>query len=337
MSIRSSSRVRWVTAFSCAAALALLAGCSDDQAPEAGSVAGCPDGTVVRSAPQLDDALSSAVPGDVVLLRAGTYDGRFVIDRSGSEEAPIVLCGERGAVLSGGSTADGYALHLDGAAHWRLEGFTVRGAAKGVVLDGSSDNELVGLSVERTGEEGLHLRRASSRNLVERVRVTDTGLRRADIGEGIYVGSAESSWCRVSDCEPDRSDDNRIVDAEVSRTSAETIDVKEGTTGGLLRGNRLDGAGSSADSLIDVKGNGWTIDGTVGINAPRNGAAVFRILDGWGERNTFGGNRFDVPASGWAVELVSAARTRANEVACTNTAVVSGVERPDRVTPGGCR
>jgi nitrous oxidase accessory protein NosD len=328
-----------VTRLSLAALLvaAAAAGCSGSDASTPTTIAGCPRGDLVESAAQLDDALAAAGPGDVLLLADGTYEGRFVIDRSGTSDAPIVLCGGRDAVLDGGSTDDGYALHLDGASHWRISGVTVRGAAKGLVLDESSDNEIVDLAVERTGEEAVHLRRNSSRNLVEGNRVSDSGLVRRDIGEGIYVGSAESSWCRVTACAPDRSDGNRLVDNHVSRTGAETIDVKEGTTGGLLSGNRLDGTGSGADSLIDVKGDDWRVEGTIGTASPGNGAAVYRILDGWGEGNVFRGNRFEVPPSSWAVEVVGAARSGGNVVECTNVAVVSGARADDRVTPGGCR
>lgn len=316
--------------------LLLASGCGAG-APERGSLPGCPDGELVSGASQLVDRLASAAPGDVLLLRPGTYEGHFVIDRSGSATAPVVLCGGRDAVLDGGSTADGYALHLEGADHWRVTGVTVRGAAKGIVLDGSSDNEIVGVAVERTGEEGVHLRRHSSRNIVRDSTVTGTGLARRDIGEGIYVGSAEGSWCRLTSCEPDRSDGNRVVGNRVSETSAEPIDVKEGTTGGLLSGNHLDGTGSDADSLIDVKGNGWTVEGTIGAGSSGDGAAVYRILDGWGQGNVFRGNRFEVPASGWAVQIVGPARSQGNLVDCTNVAAVSGRPETARVTPGGCR
>jgi nitrous oxidase accessory protein NosD len=328
---------------SCGALVTLVAvaGCStggeDDPSPAMTSVPGCPDGVPVASAAQLRDALSSAEPGDVMVLEDGTYDGHFVIDRSGTSDAPIVLCGSRAAVLDGGSTGAGYALHLDGASHWRVRGLTVMGAAKGVVLDGSSDNELVGLAVEAAGEEAVHLRRNSSRNLVQGSRVDGAGTARRDIGEGIYVGSAESNWCRVTACKPDRSDHNRLVGNDVSGTAAEPIDVKEGTSGGLVSGNRLDGSGSDADSLIDIKGNGWTVEGTVGTASPGNGAAVYRILDGWGRGNVFRGNRFEVPSSGWAVEVFGAARSGGNVVDCTNVAIVSGAPADGRVVPGGCR
>ena len=54
--------------------------------------------------------------------------------------------------------------------------------------------------------------------------------------------------------------------------AAEPIDVKEGTFTGVIRGNTFDGRGisgqNSADSWIDVKGIGYTIEGNTGTFAP---------------------------------------------------------------------
>lgn len=317
-------------------AVGSVAGCSSDSAGGV-AVPGCPDGPTVTTASELTDSLAAARPGDVIVLAPGTYRGTFVADRPGAPDAPIVLCGTSSAVLDGETLTSGYTLHLDGVDHWQVRGITVTRGAKGLVLDESSDNEIVDVTVGRTGEEAVHLRRNSSRNLVQDSRISGAGLSRPDIGEGIYVGSAESSWCTLTGCSPDRSDANQLIGNRVEGTTAESIDIKEGTTGGILRGNSLDGTGmTSADSLIDVKGNDWTIEGTTGTESPGNGAAVFEILAGWGEGNAFRGNRFEVPASAWAVEIFDGARGSGNSVDCTNVAVVAGRESPDRVLPGGC-
>ncbi|MCL3820209.1 right-handed parallel beta-helix repeat-containing protein [Aeromicrobium wangtongii] len=311
------------------------AGCSGSDEDAPAPAGGCPDGRVVKTSAELADELAAAKAGDVIVVAPGAYGGSFVADRAGEASAPIVLCGESSAVLDGGER--GYTLHLDGVSHWRVQGLTVRGGAKGIVLDQSSDNQIVDVTVERTGEEGIHLRRGSSRNLVERSRISGTGTTRPDIGEGIYIGSAESNWCSLTDCEPDRSDANSVIGNRIENTTAEAIDIKEGASDGVVRGNHLDGAGSTrADSLIDVKGNGWTIEKNTGAASPGNGAAVFEILDGWGRANVFRDNRFEVPATRWAVEVFGAARAGGNVVACSNAALVAGRPAPDRVAPRGC-
>jgi hypothetical protein len=299
--------------------------------------ASCPAGTLVSTAAELTDALSAATPGAVVVLADGRYAGTFTIAASGTAAEPITLCGASGAVLDGGSIDSGYTLHLQGASNWRLEGFTVTGGQKGVMLDGSSSNVLTGLTVTRTGDEALHLRAGSSDNTVQDSTISTTGLRNARFGEGVYVGTAQSNWCTVSACNPDASDRNLISGNTITGTTAEAIDVKEGTTGGRLLANTLDGSAiTEVDSLIDLKGSGWTVSDNRGTAAPTDGVQVHVIVDGWGAGNTITANDFAVAASGYAVAVVGAARGAGNEVGCDNVATMAGTDAPGRVTNVTC-
>ncbi|MGA1838761.1 right-handed parallel beta-helix repeat-containing protein [Herbiconiux sp. 11R-BC] len=319
--------------------LAAVSGCATagPASAPASAPASCPSGTLVSTASGLTDALAAATPGTTVVLADGRYEGRFTVAVSGTAAAPITLCGASGAVLDGGGTDSGYTLHLQGASHWRLEGFSVSGGQKGVMLDGSSSNALTGLTVSGTGDEAVHLRAGSSDNLVEKSTISGTGRSTAEFGEGVYVGSAQSNWCTISACDPDRSDRNRISGNTISGTTAEAIDVKEGTTGGQLLGNALDGSAATAvDSLIDVKGSDWVVSRNTGTAAPKDGAQVHVILDGWGARNAFDGNSFAVAASGYAVSIVGDARAAGNQVACDNRATVAGADAPGRATNVTC-
>ncbi|MGI5125368.1 right-handed parallel beta-helix repeat-containing protein [Pseudonocardia sp. CA-107938] len=301
--------------------------------PPVATVADC--GTtgvsVVRDTAALTAAIAAARPGSVIALAPGTY-GAVEVASAGSADAPITLCGPRDAVVDGGSTTDGYTVHVEDARYWTLRGFTVRGGQKGVMLDGAQHVVLDGLLVTGTGDEGVHLRRNSTDNVVRGLTVRDTGLRQAKFGEGIYIGSAESNWCELTDCRPDRSDRNVVEDNTISETTAESVDVKEGTTGGVVRGNTFDGAGmSAADAWVDVKGNGWTITGNRGTAAPTDGFQVHEITDGWGVDNTFSANTASVAADGYVVNVTRNADR--NTVTCDNAAVgaAKGISR------GRCR
>jgi nitrous oxidase accessory protein NosD len=263
----------------------------DQPLPPVQAVA-CPaGGTTVTTADELTEALSGAAPGQVIRLAAGTYEGAFVATASGGPDAPIWLCGGRDAVLDGGGIKEGYILHLDGATHWRLVGFSLRNGQKGVMADGTVGSVVQGLSVTGTGDEAIHLRGHSTDNLVIDNDISDTGKRRDKFGEGVYIGSAVSNWCTVSDCRPDRSDRNVVAGNRISATTSENIDIKEGTTGGLVVDNTFDGAGTTAaDSWVDVKGTAWTIRGNRGTDAPLDGFQTHRIEDRWGERNLFTAN-----------------------------------------------
>ncbi len=271
----------------------------------------------MRDAAGLRKALASAEPGDVIRLADGEYVGGFEITRSGTRRGPIFLCGSREAVLDGQNDTH-YVLHVNGAAWWRLVGFSVRNGRKGIVADRAHSDVLSGLFVSGTGDEAIHLRTFSTDNLVVGNVVRDTGHRRDKFGEGIYVGSANSNWCRYTDCKPDRSDHNAIVGNDIADTSSESIDVKEGTTGGIVSGNRLSGDGmTAADSWIDVKGNGWLVERNTGRNSPEDGIQTHVVADGWGRHNVFRANRLVVNGPGFGIYVHDEQRSE-NVVRCDN-------------------
>jgi hypothetical protein len=289
-----------------------------------GSVEGCPEGTLVASAGALQVALGAVDPGEVIVLAPGRYVGNFVLDRSGTADRPITLCGTADSVLDGGDVEGGYVVHLDGASYWRLSGFTVTNGQKGVMADGMVGSLIDGLTVTHIGDEGIHLRRMSTDNVVRNNKVSDTGLRRDKFGEGIYIGSAESNWNDITGGEPDTSDRNIVEGNIITATTAESIDVKEGTSDGIVRGNTFDGSAMTedgADSWVDIKGNGWLIEGNTGFNSLLDGFQTHEIIDGWGTRNVFRGNTANVHGPGFGFSLTPA---RDNVVTCDNKASAAG-------------
>jgi len=295
-------------------------------------------------------ALAEATPGTMIRLREKTYAGRFVARNSGTLARPIVLCGPRGAVLDGGAHDTGYVLHLDGADRWTLSGFTVRHGKKGIVLDEADFVLITGLLVHDIGEEAVHFRDFSSDNVMSHSEIRDTGRYEAGYGEGAYVGSAISHW--RDSATPDRSDRNQLLHNKFGPgVAAEHIDLKEGTSGGVVRGNVFDGRGMTganyADSWIDVKGNNWRIEANSGTDALRDGFQVHARVDGWGNDNVFTGNAAAVngPGYGFALDeattgnvvacdnIVSAAGAGASNVACRETAAAPGTGTLDASRP----
>lgn len=280
----------------------------------------CPAATVtVSEGDGLQAALTSAKPGDVIVMVDGVYGGEFTTTSSGTSGKPIFLCGSSNAILEGDGHSGGYVMHLDGAKYWRLVGFTVRNGQKGVMADGTVGSIIQGLTIHSIGDEALHLRRNSTDNTVVANTIYDTGNRRDKFGEGIYVGSAKSNWCSITDCEPDRSDRNVIQGNVIYGVTAEGLDIKEGTTGGIVKGNTFDGGsmtGGGGDSWVDVKGNSWIIENNTGTNSSMDGFQVHEILNGWGEGNVFRGNTAKVNGPGFGFSLTP---EQDNVVACSNT------------------
>lgn len=255
----------------------------------------------------------------------GTYSGHFSVTVSGTEAAPITLCGDRGAVLDGGSTKSGYAFYVNGADWWRLIGFTVQGGQKGVVTDHAHHVLVQHLLVQGTGDEAIHLREFSTDNTVDGNMIRNTGSHDAKFGEGIYVGTAHSNWCRYTNCNPDNSDRNVISNNDISDTTAENIDIKEGTSGGVIENNRLSGQGmveSAATAWVNVKGNGWTVVGNMGQSSIKDGFQVHVVYAGWGQRNVFRSNHAEVDGPGFGYYVQSP--SLATVLTCDNTATAAG-------------
>ncbi|AEH08183.1 MULTISPECIES: right-handed parallel beta-helix repeat-containing protein [Protofrankia] len=287
----------------------------------------CPAGEpTVRNAGDLKTALASAKPGAVIRLADGTYAGGFTIARSGTAAQPIWLCGSRNAVLDGQDDTD-YILHIDHASYVRLSGFSVRNGKKGVMADGVQHSIIAGLSVSAIGDEAIHLRSFSSDNLVTGNVIRNTGNRSEKFGEGVYVGSASSNWCKYSNCRPDNSDRNSIIGNDIAGTTSENIDIKEGTTGGIISGNTLSADRLvEADSWIDLKGNGWTVVDNTGRGGGsiKDGIQTHVESAGWGRRNIIRNNSLAVNGGGFGVYIHNGDSTQ-NVVGCDNR--IQGAER----------
>jgi hypothetical protein len=288
----------------------------------------------VSTSTQLASALAAAVPGTTIRLADGRYTGRFKVTRSGTATAPIRLTGTRNAVLDGGGISGGYVLHLDRASYWQVDGITVTNAAKGIVLDQSSHVVLTNLAVHHSGAELVLMRNYSSDNTISSCQIFDSGLVTPGYGEGVYIGLAVSNWSSTSQSRtgggPDRSDRNRIVGNHIYATTAENVDIKEGTTGGLISGNRFDATGMTganyADSWVDIAGNEYVVRDNVGVNPGSSlldGYQTHVQVTGWAERNVFEGNASAVNAGGYGINIHT--RGVGNVVTSTNT--VTGAAR----------
>ena len=262
---------------------------------------------------QLKEALSLGRPGDSIILKDGIYKGRFIIPSTanGTARRPIVLTSNRNAVLDGGNHSTGYVLHLQ-ANYWRIKGITITNGLKGIVTDGASYNIVDNVFITQVGEEGIHFRKFSSHNILQNSKITHTGLKTPGYGEGVYIGSANSNWAKYSNGEADRCDSNKVINNRIGPyVAAECIDIKEGTTGGVIMGNTFESQGitgaNSADSWIDVKGNHYLIENNTGFNTQpsvlKDGYQVNCAYAGWGSYNEFKNNISQVNASGFGFNI----------------------------------
>ncbi|GAA4251406.1 cellulose binding domain-containing protein [Dactylosporangium darangshiense] len=304
----------------------------------------------VSTSAQLQSALAAVRPGQTIRVAAGTYHGSFVATTAGTASQPITLTGPAGAVLvndgpSGEAPScpaptagwdSGYGLWLYNAPYWNLTGFTVAESKKGIVADNSQHLTVDGVYIHDVEEEGLHFRRSSADGIVRNSRIERTGLVQPGYGEGVYIGSAGSNWgCHGNTGGVDRSDRVQVIGNRLGpNIAAEAIDVKEGTTGGLISGNTFNGQGvsgeNSADSWVDVKGMDYRIENNTGtFSSPgtfangyetHNPSTTPSFDNGCG--NVWRNNRSDLGGVGqYAVNVTSQSKcsARPNVVYASNT------------------
>lgn len=298
----------------------------------------------VSTAAELTAALASAQPGDSITMADGTYSGHFTSTASGTLSAPITLKGSRNAILDGGTLGGGYTFSLgtkntsSSIAYWKLQGFSVTGGQKGIVWDNVQHSVIDSVSVVNIGEEGVHLRNNSSDNIIENSVITKTGQDTQAYGEGIYIGSAVSNWSTFSQGSADHSNNNQILNNNISYTGAENMDIKEGTHAGIIRGNTLDGSGmcwetgadcNYADSFIDMKGEGWTVSNNTAAHVhvtwksgtPTNDGFQDHVIsntgdEGSGNNNTFSANKLsDLGGQGFNIQKTATGI----KITCDNT------------------
>ncbi len=313
--------------------IAILMACSKKSVPaDTPAIAATSKIVNVSTAAQLKTALANAQAGDEIVMADGVYSGKFVIapGENGTALKPITLRGSRNAILDAGDINTGYVLYLQ-SNYWVIKGFTITNGLKGLMIDGSLHSVIDGIKVFNIGEEGIHLRKFSSNNTIQNTDISNTGLKTPDYGEGIYIGSAKNNWATYTNGNPDLCDSNSILNNKIGpNVSAECIDIKEGTTGGIISGNSFDATGitgaNSGDSWIDVKGNYYSIENNSGTNPDgsifKDGYQVHCAVAGWGNYNQFKNNNCTVNATGYGFNIQlsgSNGTTTGNKVYVNNT------------------
>lgn len=301
-----------------------------------------PGGRVVdvSTSEQLKAAMIDARAGDTIKLADGTYSnkkgmpspipvggktytGAFTAVASGDAKQPIYLVGSRKVVIDGGGTGRRYGLYFVNAKNWVVKGITVTNASKGFVVDGGKNFVIDDVEVYNIGAEAIHLRAFTTDSVIQNCVVHDTGKKNAGYGEGIYIGSANSNWGTYTNGAPDASDRNQILFNNIYATGAENIDIKEGTSYGVIKGNTFDGTGmtgSFADSWVDIKGNHWIIIDNIGKNGKEDGFQAhgnqLKAKGNWGNYNTFSNNTAIVNGPGYGFWFQN--NVTGNVVYCNN-------------------
>lgn len=284
----------------------------------------CPSATVsVSNAAELRAALKNSTAGTSIRLAPGMYAGAFSVSVQGKASAPLWICGPQSAVIDNGGPGAGYGIHIYDSSYVNVVGVSVQNVRKGISVSSSSHVIVSQTRVRNIGEEALHLRYGTTDSVLVDNRVSETGKTGPTFGEGVYVGTDPKNWCAFTGCEPDRSDRNLVIGNTISGTTAEPIEVKAGSSNGVVRGNTVDASGTS-DPLagIAIKGNDWVVEDNTVVGR-RTSAIIAQDSSaaGWGMRNTLSRNVTATAAGGIGVWVRGGLD---NIVSCDNVNQTSG-------------
>ena len=295
----------------------------------------------VSTATELQNALNAATPGQTIVLAPGTYSrsGGFFVGPGihGTAQNPTTVQGN-GATITSNNIGNGYGFALQGNNYWILSDFKIWKSMKALVIDNSNHNVLSNINVSYIGQEGIHVRKFSSYNLVENCYVDSVGITSAAQGtaEAIYLGSSKNNWLSITGNAntPDTCNYNTVTGCSFGdNVPSENIDIKEGTTGGIITNNAFNGKGlngiNSGDSWVDVKGNNYKVDCNSGANtynSTGDGIQTHILYTGFGNYNSFANNTFTLGSAGLGINVQTSGSqgSALNNIVCNTNSVTGG-------------
>ena len=275
----------------------------------------------VSTTTELTSATLNAKAGDTIWVASGKYElpssncqndkfvnetgrdcGRIWLGADGTKNNPIVLAGSDPAnppEIYGTAVNSNYGIHVTGN-YVVLKNLKIHTFSKGVVFDNSVGALMEDCEVYHTGTELVHVRDSSQQVTLNRNFIHGSGYEIAQYGEGIYVGTYNTGWASSQQADRDagfwgadasqhrysgydwRVNDTKITCNIVKATTAENIDVKEGTIRGIVQGNMFiadstnyDGKVDHYDANIDMKGASWSVTGNYFYNSKKSGLPYY--------------------------------------------------------------
>lgn len=275
----------------------------------------------VSTVADLTSATLGAKAGDTIWVTPGKYElptsnckndkfvnetgrdcGLIWLGADGTKANPVVLAGsdpKNPPEIFSSDYKHNYGIHVTGN-YVILKNLKIHSFSKGVVFDNSVGALMEDCEVYHTGNEIVHVRDSSQQVTLNRNFIHGSGYEIAKYGEGIYVGTYNTGWASSQQADRDagfwgtdasqhrysgydwRVNDTKITCNIVSGTTAENIDVKEGTVRGFVQGNMFigdsldyNGEVSYDDANIDMKGASWTVTGNYFYNSKKLGLPYY--------------------------------------------------------------
>jgi hypothetical protein len=242
------------------------------------------NGTSVKNAfSSIQQALDKVEPGEKIELASGEYFEDLVTKKHGTKEKPIMLFGQKEAVIKGsgkserifqifhdyyildGFTMDGFAGGKQKAKNYRDKLLYVHGQKEpyGQTKRGPKGLEIANMTFKNAGGECIRLRYYVTEANIHHNEITDCGFydfvfdKGGKNGEGIYIGTSSEQWDDDKNPTdgPDKSNNNHIHHNIFNTQGNECVEVKEGSTGNIIEYNSCTGSKDKEAAGMASRGN----------------------------------------------------------------------------------
>lgn len=142
------------------------------------------DGSSASPWATLQRAADAVAPGDVVVVRPGSYRG-FYLDTSGTAEMPITFRGEPGATIEEDNARTPDGINLEGASFVVIEGFTVVGATRAGIRAVLCEHVTI-----RNNRADMNGRWGIFTGFCDDLLIEDNECSRSQVEHGIYVSNS---------------------------------------------------------------------------------------------------------------------------------------------------
>src|SRR5215217_1925250 len=240
-------------------------------------------GTLAQPWATIQKALDSLMPGEIALVRAGTYSQNLLMSRSGTAIAPITVRnypGERPVLRPGTGATDNMPLQLgNGAAYVRFQGLTIEGATgpstTNVYAWGNAHNiELSQCELRNSQRQGFFSEATTSSIQLLGCYIHDNGgSGPIQLDHNVYM---EGQFHLIADCLIKNAPNGFGVQIY---PSSDHVIVTENTIVGALRDGIIVGSdGATTTSNLTLTNNVVAFNGRYGISTYWAGAVGTGIL-----------------------------------------------------------
>jgi hypothetical protein len=189
----------------------------------------------VSNGDNLQAKIDAAEGGDILLLGSGTYSGFRIDNRYFTQDKPLIIKAAPGTKPLISGDANGYAgrlVEISNSSYIVFDGLTLEYGNWALYCTTIDHCIFINLEIHNTGQEIIHILGTSRYIDIHNCKLYDSGHRRPQWSEGIYIGRGQPPFANVENVWIEKN--------EIFNTgNSEGINIKAQSYHVTIRGNKV--------------------------------------------------------------------------------------------------